>query len=262
MSESLVDPFKKSLYQNLTDITSAVFEAGLDKITEEEINEIAKSIPFINTLRSLCKSVYSIKTIIEIKNFTVFFNKMRKQNISQKEVERHIKTISNNKQYEREVSFVIANIAALDDVLKASMIADIYAAYLQSCPAIPYFAMVDLIKVVQNMYITDIYTFASAYNNKYYSQKGQEKAMYIGQLSRYEVEVSIQRLISLKLLDFDNNTIAGMEKENESNSDEKPFSGVVANLKKARLGNMLYQLVKLTLQEIHNPEKRMEMGLK
>ncbi|HDK7168501.1 TPA: hypothetical protein PTV44_002383 [Clostridium botulinum] len=262
MSQSLVKPFKNSLYESMADVSSSVLEMdGLNEIMGEEISEIAKSIPFINTLRSLCKSAYSIKTIIEMKNFTVFFNEIRKQNINQKEVERHIEKINNKKQYEREVSFVIANIAALDDELKAKLIANIYGAYLKNCARIPYFAMADLIKVVQDMYITDIYTFAAAYNNEYL-QKENETTMYIGQLSVYELEVSIHRLLSLKLLDFDSENIIGMEKENENVYNKSEFMRIIPNLKKTQFGNMLYQFIKPTLQEIHNSEKRREMGLK
>lgn len=154
-------------------------------------------------------SFLSIKDKIELRNFLTFFNEIKKNNLSEEVRDEHIKNLaSKNRKIENELELLIMVLSKIEDDVKNKMIADIYSVYILQ-KDMPYFLFADMVKIIEQMFLTDFFIFGAYYetkeksytdlkeqNNKYSSLRSR----YIGNLNTYEAIVSMEKLSRLGLV--------------------------------------------------------------
>ena len=210
MVDKLIDSFQKTIFEPSKEICIDYLEIGLDELTGDLIGNIAEEIPFVKTLYTTKNVITSIKERKELKNFLIFFNEIRKNNLTREIRDRHIELLeNNNRKLSDEIEKLIVILSKIEDDVKNKMIADIYSYYILN-EEMPYFLFLDMIKIIEQVFLTDLFVFGAYYtsknNEKQHSEKNEVehnnvlKSRYIGFINSYEATISLERLCRLGLV--------------------------------------------------------------
>lgn len=271
MESEIIKSFGKSIYESTKDAIIDYAEIGLDCLTEQVVSGIAKEIPFVKSVYCIKNSFLSIKDKIELRNFLTFFYEIKKNNLSKEVRDEHIKNlISKNKKIENELELLITVLSKIEDDVKNKMIADIYSVYILQ-KDMPYFLFADMVKIVEQMFLTDFFIFGAYYETKeksYTDLKEQNnkssslRSRYIGNLNTYEATVSMERLSRLGLVSP--KAIYKLKKSTEAENfiQKSALQTLFPNVEPNILGQTLHSII---IEELNSdflkPDKRKEYGL-
>lgn len=272
MENKIIKSFGQSIYEPVKDTIIDYAEIEIDNLTEPFISDIAKEIPFVKSVYSIKNVILSVKDRRELKNFLIFFNEIHKNKLSKKVREEHInKLVTKNKKFEDELELLITVLSKIEDDVKNKMIADIYSAYVLE-KDIPYFLFVDMIKIIEQMFLTDFFIFGAYYETKNNEQNESDKCnndngqslkcRYIGNLNRYEATISIDRLCRLGLVTMKTNYKLTQLEESEKFIQRTILQTLFPNFEPNILGQTLHSIIIDELNsEFLKPDKRREYGL-
>lgn len=271
MENEIIKSFGKSIYEPFKDTIIDYAEIGIDNLTQQFISNIAQEIPFVKSVYSIKNAFLSIKDRRELKNFLIFFNEIKKNNLSDIVRKEHMdKLTTKNRKIEDELELLITVLSKVEDDVKNKMIADIYSAYVLE-KDMPYFLFVDMIKIVEQMFITDFFIFGAYYetntenHNESINSKSNTASLhcrYIGDLNMYEATVSIERLCRLGLITPKTNYKLKKLEEHKNVIQESFLQAFFPNVEPNILGQTLHSIIIDELNsEFLKPNKRKEYGL-
>ena len=272
MESKIIKSFGQSIYEVSKDTIIDYAEIGLDNLTEQFISDIAKEIPFVKSVYSIKNAIVSIKDRREIKNFLIFFNEIKKKKLSEEVRKKHInKLATKNKKIEDELELLITVLSKIEDDVKSKMIANIYSAYVLE-ENMPYFLFVDMIKIIEQMFLTDFFIFGVYYEtkNKEHNELGKFnnnkvhllKCRYIGDLNTYEATISIDRLSRLGLVTMKTGYKLKQLEESEKFIQKTVLQTLFPNVEPNILGQTLHSIIVDELDsEFVKQNKRIEYGL-
>lgn len=125
---SLVDAWSDSLTrEDLERLLIDCSEVGLDAILDDGL---AKDIPFISCVVSVYKIGHSIKERWYIRKLIVFLEKMRSENLDEKERKKYYDRITKDKRAtQRELEYVLLLLDRLSSERKVSFLAKLYLSF-------------------------------------------------------------------------------------------------------------------------------------
>lgn len=199
MTDQLLEDYKKSILSNAFDFGEQFLEMGIDELTDEVLDKIVIEFPIVGKIYKLYKGIGSVKAYHEMKCFIMFFTQLRHSNISQEVIEKHVlKLKSHNKKMNNEVEMLLIHISKCESIIKSQIISLLYIEYLKH--KVLYVLFYDALKVINDMFITDLFLFTSIYKDSYDSVRGNTKTTYLGNINKYEGTIGVTRLTNLGLL--------------------------------------------------------------
>lgn len=247
MEKNIIESFGNTIYKSIKDTTIDYAEIGIDLLTEEYIGEIAKEIPFVKSIYAVKNAIVSIKDRRELKNFLIFFNEIRKNNLSETVRKKHIERLSRcGKKIEEELELLIIILSKIENDVKNEMIADVYSAYVLN-ENMPYFLFADMIKIIEQMFLTDFFIFGAYYKSESTHETIKDKSSislkYLGKINTYEATISIERLCRLGLVTPKSNYRLKNLNENDKFIQNSPLHELFPNIEPNLLGQTLHSII-------------------
>ena len=158
----LIPSFEKSLFSPVWNTSIDYFELGVDTLFKDGL---LKDIPIVGSIIGAGKFVYNVADRNAIKQLVVFINEFNKCTINPNKLEDHrLKIRKNPRNLEKELGRVMIILNRNIDAYKSIVEARFYSAYIEA--EISWEIFCELCDITERMFLSDINTLKSAYQNE------------------------------------------------------------------------------------------------
>lgn len=208
MSNELIPSFKKSLFDEVIDISADLMELPIDLIIE---NEVIQNIPVVGTIVKLGKAAVTIRDRHLIKKLVAFIESINNGDIESEELEKHKKILeSNTRKLNEELENIIIIIDRQLDIDKTKILGELYKSYISGI--IDWEDFKSFSDVLERIFLVDIYQLKKIYGD---DSIGKEDSFY---------PISMSRLDALGLVQY----FSGMSVViKTSNGEQKEIKGQI-----------------------------------